>query len=133
MSLCIICLLLLLKHICVYIYIVLYYEQKWSHRTHTTACFSFTGQSPVFCGSCMCRPFVSTLRRLHRAWCKANACFPLSQIWSPVPWKSSPGPVLFCPSLHIYTLSSLPSSRVALLISLLLQKAICFMIIPCRY
>lgn len=114
-------------HMC--IYMVSYYEQKWAHTTQTTVCFSVTSQSPFFRGSCMCRPFVSMLRGLRRALCKAKACFPFSQIWSPVPWKPSPGPVLFCPSLHVYTLpsesaffqngsSDFPP----------LQKAICFML-----
>ena len=85
---------------------VLYYEQKCTHTIQTTVCFSFTGQSSFFHGLCMCRPFVSTLRRLRREQCKANACFPLSQVWSPVPWEPPPAPVLFCPSLHVYTLSS---------------------------
>lgn len=114
-------------HMC--IYMALYYEQKCTHTTQTTVCFSFTGQSSSFHGSCMCRPFVSTLRRRRREQCKANACFPLSQVRSPVPWK--PRPAQFS-SVHHCTstlcLASLPSSGVALLISLVLQKAIRFVL-----
>lgn len=103
MSLCTLCLLLLLNHICAYIWF--YIMNRSAHIQHRPlpAFLLLVSLLPwLMYVQTICKNVKTALREC----CKANACFPLSQIWSPAPWKPLPGPVLFCPSLHVYTLYS---------------------------
>lgn len=115
-------------HMC--IYMVLYYRQKWAHATQTTLCFfllfSFLSSVTHVCADHLYQREDSSAEHganqfLFSSLTDLEPC-PLEAF----AWTSSLPSVRHCAS--ILYLASLPSSRMALLISLLLQKAICFML-----
>lgn len=103
------------------------------HTYNTDHCLRFFYWSVSFRGSCMCRPFVKTLRRPSK-----NVAKPMPVFLSHRSGALPPGSLCLdqFSSVHrctsILCIASLPSSRVALLISLILQKAICFMLSTLR-
>ena len=81
-------------------YMATYYATK-SYVTSLTCAIAKElkdNKSDVYIG-CLCPGPVQTEFNA-----KANVYFPLSVDLEPAPWKLSPGPVLLCPSLLLYTL-----------------------------